>query len=148
MADIQRVINGLEEITSYSCKEMIMNDNDVFVRGMAQEAIDSIKSQQKEIENLKGLIDTMKADVSEWISVNEKLPTYAELKEERVLVLFDNGDIQSIGFDECIEGESIFGFWRQNFDMETLGATDSDWIPVDGITHWKPCPKPPKEGAD
>lgn len=76
-----------------------------------------------------------------WIPVEERLPTYAELKNERVLVLFDDGGICSTGFDECIENESIFGEWRQNFDHVTLGATDSYWMPLEGVTHWMPIPK-------
>lgn len=84
----------------------------------------------------------------EWISVEDRLPTYAELKDEYVLVLLDDGAICSTGFDECIEGESIFGEWRQNFDPVTLGATDSDWMPLEGVTHWMPLPKLPKEAED
>jgi len=47
-----------------------------------------------------------------WISVKDRLPTYAELKDDCVLVLLDDGTICSTGFDECIEDESIFGEWR------------------------------------
>ena len=86
--------------------------------------------------------------VGGWISVKDRLPTYAEVKDDRVLVLTESGDIFSIGFDECIEGESIFGEWRQNFDPVTLGATDSDWISCDGVTHWMPLPEKPKEDDD
>ena len=83
-----------------------------------------------------------------WVSVKDRLPTYAEVKDDRVLVLTESGDIFSIGFDECIEDESIFGMWRQNFDPVTLGATDSDWIPCDGVTHWMPVPERPEEEDD
>lgn len=76
-----------------------------------------------------------------WVSVKDRLPTYAELKDDRVLALFDNGAICSIGFDECIENASIFGEWRQNFDPVTLGATDSYWMPLEGVTHWMQIPK-------
>ena len=84
-------------------------------------------------------------ETSPWISVEDRLPTYAELKDEYVLVLFEDGTICSTAFDECIEGESIFGEWRQNFDPVTLGATDSDWWPLEGVTHWMPLPEPPEE---
>lgn len=80
-----------------------------------------------------------------WVSVGERLPTYAELKDDRVLVLLENGDIFATRFDECIEGESIFGFWHQNFDPVSLGATDSEWRPLEGVTHWMPIPELPKE---
>ena len=89
-------------------------------------------------------IDEMPA-AGTWISVKDRLPTYAELKDEYVLVLFEDGTICSTAFDECIEGESIFGEWRQNFDPVTLGATDSDWWPLEGVTHWMPLPEPPEE---
>lgn len=81
--------------------------------------------------------------VSGWISVKDRLPTYAELKDECVLVLLEDGAICSTGFDECIEDESIFGEWRQNFAPVTLGATDSYWMPLEGVTHWMPIPKLP-----
>ena len=83
--------------------------------------------------------------VGGWISVNDRLPTYADLKAEEVLALFEDGTICSVHFDECIEDESIFGEWRQNFDPDTLGATDSDWIPFEGITHWMPLPEAPHD---
>ena len=84
--------------------------------------------------------------VNQWISVNDRLPTYAELKNDEVLVRLEDGYVFSTYFDECIEDESIFGEWHQNFDPVTLGATDSEWHPIAGVTHWMPLPEPPKEG--
>lgn len=98
-----------------------------YVRGVLKATLSSIPAVDAE-------------PVRKWISVKDRLPTYAELRDDHVLVLFEDLTICSTGFDECIEGESIFGEWRQNFDMETLGATDSDWMPFEGVTHWMPLP--------
>lgn len=53
MGDITRVIEGLDEISGYDCQQMSLFDNDVFIRGMAQEAAELLKSQQAEIDSLK-----------------------------------------------------------------------------------------------
>ena len=81
----------------------------------------------------------------EWISVKERLPTYAELHDEQVLALFEGGDMASIGFDECMEPDKYFGYWQRRFDPETLGAINSDWIAIPNVTHWMPLPELPKE---
>ena len=91
----------------------------------------------------KDALEVLKA--KRWISVADRLPTYAEVKDERVLVLDESGDIFVIGYDECIEGESKFGSWVKDFDPISLGATDSHWVPLEGVTHWMPLPEPPKE---
>ena len=53
MSELDEVINGLDEITGYSCEQMSLFDNDVFIRGMAQRAIELLKEQQAEIDRLK-----------------------------------------------------------------------------------------------
>ena len=99
------------------------------------------------VKDVKAYAELLKEqEAMHWISVKDRLPTYAELKDDCVLVLFDDGAICSTGFDECIENESIFGEWRQNFDPVTLGATDSYWMPLEGVTHWMPIPKLMQEG--
>lgn len=97
-----------------------------------------------------GVLATVRANlekaptVSGWVSVKDRLPSYAELHCEEVLVLHENGSIFLIGFDECIEGESIFGEWEQGFDPISLGATESYWVPLDGVMYWMPLPEPPE----
>lgn len=86
--------------------------------------------------------------VGGWVSVKDRLPTYAELGCEEVLVLHESGSIFSIGFDENIEGESIFGEWEQGFDPISLGATGSYWVPLDGVMYWMPVPERPMEDVD
>ena len=81
----------------------------------------------------------------EWVSVKDRLPTYKELHDEQVLALFEDGDIASVGFDECMEPDEYFGYWKQNFDPETLGATDSEWIAIPYVTHWMKKPELPEE---
>ena len=83
-----------------------------------------------------------------WVSVKDRLPSYAELHCEEVLVLHESGSIFSIGFDENIEGESIFGEWEQGFDPISLGTTKSYWVPLDGVRYWMPVPERPKEDDD
>ena len=129
----EKVMNALKRCKSYGqCDD----DSCPYYREVAclkelrQDAIALLKEQ----------------DAIRWISVNDRLPTYAELKDDCVLVMFDDGTICSTGFDECIENESIFGEWRQNFDPVTLGATDSYWMPLEGVTHWMPIPKLMQKG--
>ena len=94
--------------------------------------------------NVVNAIDSMPT-VSGWISVKDRLPKFVELHEEEVLALFEDGEIASVHYDECIDEGSIFGYWHQYFDERTMGATDSEWRPIDNITHWMPLPEPPKE---
>ena len=77
-----------------------------------------------------------------WISVKDKLPTYSEVKDDRVLVLLEDGDIFAIEFDENCDGE-VFGCWKEYFDSETLGSLGSEWCPLYGVTHWMPIPELP-----
>ena len=136
MADIKDVIKGLEccsDVGGKHCYEgrcPYASMSKPCRKQLARDAIALLKEQE----------------AMHWISVKDRLPTYGELKDDCVLVMFEDGTICSTGFDECIEGESIFGEWRQNFDPITLGATDSDWMPLEGITHWMPIPKLMKEG--
>ena len=136
MIDREKVIKGLEEISDYFF-DIYRNDTDSYKCEKAQEysdvAIDAI-ALLKEQETMR------------WISVTDRLPTYAELKTDCVLALFDDGTICSTGFDECIEDESIFGEWRENFDPVTHGAINSYWMPLEDITHWMPIPKLMQEG--
>jgi len=136
MTDRKKVIRGLVEISDHM-QQVAEKSEDPKLCGMfeywhemAEDAIVLLREQ----------------DAMHWISVKDGLPTYAELKDDCVLVLLDDGGICSTGFDECIENESIFGTWRQNFDPVTLGATDSYWMPLEGVTHWMPIPKLPWEG--
>lgn len=57
MDDITRVIEGLNEISGYDCQRMSLFDNDVFIRGMAQEAAELLKQQQAKIKRLQNEID-------------------------------------------------------------------------------------------
>lgn len=141
--DMEKVIKGLEICSEHgSWHGLNCEDSEAYkgcpYRGCETGCIVTIAKDA--IELLK------EQEAMHWISVKDRLPTYAELKDDCVLVLFDDGTICSTGFDECIEGESIFGEWRQNFDPVTLGATDSYWMPLEGITHWMPIPKLMQEG--
>ena len=91
-----------------------------------------------------GVIELL-AKVPEWVSVKDRLPTYKELHDEQVLALFEDGDIASVGFDECMEPDEYFGYWKRRFDPETLGAIDSEWIAIPYVTHWMKIPELPEE---
>ena len=135
MPDLKKVIKDLEE-TEIMLIQAVDRGGEMAVMG----AFNCLNRVAEALAMLKEL-ETM-----HWISIKDRLPTYAELKDDCVLVLFDDGAICSTEFDECIEGESIFGEWRQNFDPVTLGATDSYWMPLEGVTHWMPIPKLMQEG--
>ena len=52
-AEIKSVIEGLDEITGYSCEQMSLFDNDVFIRKTAEDAISVIRELTAENERLK-----------------------------------------------------------------------------------------------
>ena len=54
MNELDRVISGLEEITGYSCEQMSLFDNDVFIRGIAQDAIELLKERKpRKVKNIR-----------------------------------------------------------------------------------------------
>jgi hypothetical protein len=73
--------------------------------------------------------------VSEWISVEERLPE----KKQDVLMYFNSGNM-AVGWWHD-EDEHIT-FWCAYTDDGFY--TDCDYMP----THWMPLPDPPKEGCD
>lgn len=52
-AEIKSVIEGLDEITGYSCEQMSLFDNDVFIRKMANDALSVIRELKAENERLR-----------------------------------------------------------------------------------------------
>lgn len=130
MADLEEVIEGLERCSHHdgtACLSCPYNK---------AECVDDLCADALEL--LKKHI---------WIPVSERLPTYAELKDDQVLVLFEDGSICSAGFDECCEPE-VFGCWHEYFDPVSLGSLGSEWRPLGGVTHWMPLPELPKEDND
>lgn len=71
--------------------------------------------------------------MSEWISVNERLP---ELKDDGVLVFFPNGAIETVHiqdyFDDITAGVDDFGV-----------QVYTKWYITQGVTHWMPLPEAP-----
>ena len=53
MTKIEYAIEDLENVSNMSGDEMIRNDNDIFIRITAENAIELLKEQQAEIEALK-----------------------------------------------------------------------------------------------
>ena len=131
MANLDKVIKGLDICTTRPCyctdcpykKDCVLDSQELM-----EDALALLKKQR-------------------WIPVSERLPTYAELKDDQVLVLFEDGSICSAGFDECCEPE-VFGYWREYFDPVSLGSLGSEWHPLGGVTHWMPLPELPKEDND
>ena len=146
MADITRVVEGLNEISGYDCQQMSLFDNDVFIRGMAQEAADLLKSQHEEIERLK-------EQQPKWIPVGERLPENAQHKGAlcpRYRVYTKWGETQ--GWynpdKECwfilvwVLYDGLIDFKRGDKPCvyrEMPGAKV--------VTHWMPLSEPPKEGG-
>lgn len=89
-----------------------------------EQAADAIEELQQTVEHYKGCADDWyreacdcKAMIPHWISVAERLP------EENVAVL-TWGEQAVVLID-----------WHRN----------GEWFVADGVTHWMPLPKPPKE---
>jgi len=55
--DREKVINGLDEIIHYDGEQMFYND--IFIRGIAEDALAMLKEQEEEIENLKQTAQSM-----------------------------------------------------------------------------------------
>ena len=134
MTELEEAIEGLSQVILHlDVMRQISSGKDELryreLRDYAEDALELLKARQ-------------------WVSVKDKLPSYAELKAEEVLVLLDDGCICVSHYDECIDDGSIFGEWQQYYDPQTLGTLDSEWIPLEGVTHWAMLPEPPKEGED
>ena len=81
-----------------------------------------------------------------WIPVTERLPetsgVYLAWMKWDLTDPYDNPSAYPIEYDA---EEDAFGWWRPYFDPETLGLAKKDFIRYEGVTHWMPLPKPPKE---
>ena len=75
----------------------------------------------------------------QWIPVEERLPETTG----KYLILDDEKEIYEMEFDEDIGDKGEFGWWTQKYSKD--GWAGSDWTPADGIIHWMPLPKAPKE---
>ena len=51
MSDREKVIKGLDEITHYNGEQMLYND--IFIRGIADDALSLLKEQAKRINELE-----------------------------------------------------------------------------------------------
>ena len=131
MADLNKVIKGLDICTTRPC----------YCFGCPYEKDCALDSQ----EIMEDALALLKKQI--WTPVSERLPTYAELKDDRVLVLFEDGSICSTDFDECCEPE-VFGCWDECFDPVSLGSLGSEWRPLESVTHWMTLPEMPKEDSD
>ena len=74
--------------------------------------------------------------VQEWISVKEP-----PKEDGRYLVLNESEMI----FDAEYSDYSGFGYWRMDYDPDTLALVDSEWYGLDDITHWMPLPPAPED---
>lgn len=102
------------------------------------EARNRIENMAEVIEDMAGIIedqqeriDIMAADMSEWISVNERMP------EQRLGVLVYCPEYNNIyigNLDDFLQENKWYYFGCHGVPIE------------DEVTHWKPIPKPPKDG--
>ena len=84
--------------------------------------------------------------VPKWISVDDKLPD----KDGTYLCYLQCGAICQAMYDSTVaaEGKFPFGEWVAVYNSETRDFTDSYWEEYDAVTHWMPCPEPPKENTN
>lgn len=99
---------------SVQCDEMRLRDFGYLMKTAADKVDDLLNI----ISHLQTLTDMMKDTMSEWISVNERLPE----KHKRVFVCTRS---KAIGID--------------------FVSTDGNWYTTGGVTHWMPLPNPPHE---
>ena len=78
MSDRNSVVDGLDEISHYDGEQLFYND--VFIRGIAEDALVLLKEQGEEIEKLKEIIK--KADYT-LVIVKDKLNDLLKKTEGR-----------------------------------------------------------------
>ena len=95
------------------------------------------------LTELKDLRSKQKPD---WTSIDDKLPD----KDGIYLCYLQCGAICQAMYDSKVaaEGQFPFGDWVAVYNSETRDFTDSYWEEYDAVTHWMPCPEPPKENTD
>ena len=80
--------------------------------------------------------------VGEWIPCSERLPK----DSGDYFVWYDNGDDEEgcmvMNFDA---GIGDFGYWCDEYDRDTLGFLDSEFIYFDSAVAWMPLPESYKE---
>ena len=125
MIDREKVIEAFEMSYRYS---NVDEDNTLVPQQLVLDAIALLKAQEPL-----------------WISVEDRLPTYAELHDYEVLVMFESGDICSCMFEEDMDKSECFGYWKEYFHPETLGSLGREWVPIPGVLYWMPMLSPPEE---
>lgn len=102
---------------------------------------DIMRGKDMAYENAMDIIARIPA-INRWISAEDALPE----QDGTYLVYIDSGEVFSCTFESGIEDESKFGFWHPYYDSNTLGYIDSEWHPIETVTHWMPMsPEPPEK---
>jgi len=91
-------------------------------------------------EGLQKLSPVTPTRPTEWISVSERLPE----KEGTYLLwgkLTDDEDYYCF-IGDYDEGCEKFGYWEQQFDLNTLGCLGDEFFEYECVMAWMPLPKP------
>jgi len=72
--------------------------------------------------------------MSEWISVDDKLPPYGD-----PVIIFGSGVVQNVTY--MLDGWDDTPDWFEPFHFD---HGDDNKVRWDKITHWMPLPEPPK----
>lgn len=87
---------------------------------------------EKIIEDQKERIDIMAADMPVWIDITKEPPT----KDDRDILVISEGEV-------CFCTHYFTGNGLHEYETPDIFES----FPIENITHWMRCPKPPK-GVD
>ena len=146
---IDETINYAIELAEQQEAKAIKIGNQLVGSAIAEyqnECWECAEHNRKLAEWLTELKDLRSKQKPNWTSIDDKLPD----KDGTYLCYLQCGAICQATYDSTVaaKGKFPFGDWVAVYNSETRDFTDSYWEEYDAVTHWMPCPEPPKESTN